>query len=455
MEDPAWRIDTLDARGGLAFVSWRHETLFDDAPLEEATVFFIGAPAFAPQPVANRGVALAAERQGFQLGLLDENGEIPFESLDDVAEAIRRLYLAAARGDPADPTAAPPLPLPEGGPPGLERLKLFDEESVEGFKRQSLAEAVTAFRATSAGLARGLAQDWTWTATVCSVDETSAPAAGDLLVQGAVVLLAEVLSRFPNSLEDEALERWRVSAIALAAVCRRLDLWRRLRADRTAQQRCNVFRREVWSRIEPDASDFLDEDAVDAIHAILLTQSTRGLWSYDWTYALTDLRTLEPMDDLARLPLPLPLAKALKTPNPDRASLSTLTSVGLGSPECLAQPDAESLLLFAAARIVSVDGAAFLPSGRLMGYDTNWDTQTGAARQRALVDAARAWIAANLPRVVFPAAVEAMFNEVGAPTATTPTPAGGSGPWGGRTSTAADEARTAQTQQLRSSSSSA
>ena len=52
-----------------------------------------------PRPVASAATALAAERHGFQLGVYDETGEVPFDTLADVAEFVRRIYVRTGRSE--------------------------------------------------------------------------------------------------------------------------------------------------------------------------------------------------------------------------------------------------------------------------------------------------------------------------------------------------------------------
>jgi len=131
-----WRIDTLDARGGLAFASWREADLEEGARLFDRPVFHFSPPAFTAIPVASPATALAAERHGFQMGLLDAEGEIPFENLTDVAEFVRRVYIGSGRSDGDDGDDSP-VPPPEGEPPDLPP----EIETVEGSSLRTSAGA--------------------------------------------------------------------------------------------------------------------------------------------------------------------------------------------------------------------------------------------------------------------------------------------------------------------------
>lgn len=116
----AWRFDALDARGGLAFASYRGPDLIGETTLNgDLPGVFIGAPEFQPLNLPNRAMGLAAGRHAFQTGLFLGPDEVGFESLDDLVEFTRRCYLRGGAGDGAGPGGGVPpiLPLgPEGGP---------------------------------------------------------------------------------------------------------------------------------------------------------------------------------------------------------------------------------------------------------------------------------------------------------------------------------------------------
>lgn len=112
-------IDTLDGIGGAAFASFREGNLTTASSAGDEPAWFIAAPDFSPNPVSSRAIALAANNGSFQLGFsVDGETEVSFESLEVLAEYVRRLFVAGGGGDgtggvgPATPTP------PEGGGPG-------------------------------------------------------------------------------------------------------------------------------------------------------------------------------------------------------------------------------------------------------------------------------------------------------------------------------------------------
>jgi hypothetical protein len=126
----AWYIDALDARAGMAFAANRFPCTESEPIGElETTGVFISAPDFSPVHVASRTLALSATRRSFQTGFYISDEEVPFATIVDVAEFVRRLYLRGGGEDGPDRGGAgvPPLPpaAPNGGntPPGPRALE--------------------------------------------------------------------------------------------------------------------------------------------------------------------------------------------------------------------------------------------------------------------------------------------------------------------------------------------
>ncbi|MFI5030497.1 MAG: hypothetical protein ACHQPH_07340 [Reyranellales bacterium] len=123
----AWRIDAMDALGGLAFASYRAADLLD-RPEEPADLdipcFALSAPDFRPEPLVSRALAFAGTRRGHQFGVWADGQEIEFDELESVVEFVRRVYLmAAGRGGGGE--TPPPAgevggdrPFAPGGGPG-------------------------------------------------------------------------------------------------------------------------------------------------------------------------------------------------------------------------------------------------------------------------------------------------------------------------------------------------
>jgi hypothetical protein len=106
-----WFIDAWSVLDGYAFASLR-----PPASLDADATFFLAPPYFEPEPVATLATALAATRGHFQEGFRDQDGEVPFRTIDHVIEAVRRAYRAG--GLDVDGTTPPPAPLPRELPGG-------------------------------------------------------------------------------------------------------------------------------------------------------------------------------------------------------------------------------------------------------------------------------------------------------------------------------------------------
>jgi hypothetical protein len=117
MTEEAWFIDALDARGGLAFASFRPaEDVGRMQTGETARTVFLAPPAFSPVIMASRATGLSATRSAFQDGIYIDGAEVPFHSIDDVIAFVSRLYGASGGGDAPGGGEGPP-PIPEGPPP--------------------------------------------------------------------------------------------------------------------------------------------------------------------------------------------------------------------------------------------------------------------------------------------------------------------------------------------------
>src|SRR5215213_7974685 len=111
MSDPRWYIDAWSVVDGYAFASLRRE-----ASLDAEVTFFVAPPYFEPEPVATLATALAATRGDFQEGFWSGEGEIPFETQEQLIEAVRRAYRVGGidiEGTPV-PLAPPPFETPGG-----------------------------------------------------------------------------------------------------------------------------------------------------------------------------------------------------------------------------------------------------------------------------------------------------------------------------------------------------
>jgi hypothetical protein len=224
-ESSEWRIDSLDARGGLAFASRRpggFRELGDDS--QDPLCAFIGAPGFQPEMVANRSIALAAIRGVFQYRLFIDEDEVAFPTLAAVTEFVRRVYLRGGGGDGAGGVGG------EGPPPILpiERPDLPGSPDLgsEGLAR-AMVEAVAAFRNTSHSCKLGSTTPFLkWPGS--RVQEPGKPGRTDgptILANAATRLIYEMVRRIPDGRDPAAVVRWHRDARTLGSMISAMGLW--------------------------------------------------------------------------------------------------------------------------------------------------------------------------------------------------------------------------------------
>jgi hypothetical protein len=215
MDAPAWRIEVLDARAGLAFASWRDERSEDgDVTPEEGLVLFVGAPDFRPEPVGNLALALGAGRATFQTGLFVGKTEVSFSSPDAVAAFVRRAYVSSQGGDGNDAGGGTvPPPIPPDTPP-LPPFELPEAQASERWK-ESLEFYRHHVRSLSLGASKATGDLWP--------DELDGEV-HDMLARGALLVLLELLRRVPTS-ADATFVKWLRLVRAFSAQLGSLGLW--------------------------------------------------------------------------------------------------------------------------------------------------------------------------------------------------------------------------------------
>ena len=402
-----WHIDTIDPRAGLAFASWRVNDLLGDGELSTRPLYHLAPPAFSPVQVANPATALTAERFGFQLGLFDEDGEMPFDDLGDVAEFVRRAYLSSGRAD--DPEGGEPSPVPAPRPDGplgrVPEVERFGEDD-RGFGHliQQFASRKTP---------RGHSEHMSWVTLVETSTKDGRTLAGlPLILAGARLTLLELVSRFPGSGDSEKLFIWHQSAIRLATTLIRMGIVR------------EIARRDRFDNLQSYLAEFL-ESATRSFWGAGIKASYRGenlLWRTiglmygihpeRWPYELSltaHHNAAEPMDDLASLPIALRHASHIHSPDPARSSLADLLSATLAAPELMVKDsELQSLSAFAAARVVCFEGMPWIAGPRWAPY--YWPGRSyDDARLALLCNETYAWLACELPDRSFSSSLEEMI----------------------------------------------
>jgi hypothetical protein len=432
----AWYIESLDALGGRAFASYRHQLppasvesmdadSLDSEP-EAETCYFIGPPHFAPEPVTRVATALAATRGTFQLGLFDERSEIPFATLDDVAEFVRRAYISGGAGDGgAGGGGVPPAP-PEGGrgpdEPDVDGGSLDDSEEfgkATGLNR--IRAAVEQFGGICDALEPGThgvlaGKEKTGASKDFWDPGGPAPAVSvPALIHAGRVLLSTLIALFPGRSDAARFAKWHASAVALGGVL--IDT-------------CVAY--EILWRVAHDESDFVGrrvgamrdlpgnfslEPANAWMRAEILAAlcSMPGLSHY-FPYAYrgtshwpTASSHQDRFERLYNVPIPSDahLTVASRTDAP--ASLGQLLAKFLASPQIgdkLSWRQRCSAIyapcLLAAASVVATSVPVVPFSARPDAAEE--------IRLRELTGSAWAWLAANLPRIALPRAIEGVIQ---------------------------------------------
>jgi hypothetical protein len=402
--DQHWYVDTLDARGGLAFASWRAADSKEDTALRDRPVFHFSPPAFAPIPIASPAPALAAERYGFQLGLFDADGEVPFGSLDEVAEFVRRIYIGTGRSDGTSGGEGVPAPPPEGEPPDLPSEPLRGDAD-EGPLRKGLRRLEKAIMLTS----RGTATEISWSTGLR--EKTHSHKRSSQVAIGGVLTLVETLARFPGSGSEEKLEIWLATASRLVATCCRLGVVQFLESGvyPFVESACRQFLKSAGPvLINHPRHNYLNS----VWEALALMADFDPGYEY-WLRRVLEVRGsapgAEPFEDLSRFPIAHKYAVAIAAPEPARASIADLLSSILASPTRIkASPNIDAIAMFAAARIVSFDGASPVIGD---SYSAHHHPQRLEARLAQREARAYDWLSRELPRFAFSYPVEELINK--------------------------------------------
>lgn len=387
-----WYIDTLDGRGGMAFASWRTNDLLSNPALLNRPTYYFSPPAFTPIPIASSSTALAAERFGFQCGLFDEKGEIPFDDISEVAEFVRRVYLGSGRSDGTDGGPIVPIVPPDGEPPDA-RLHF------ETLPHNPLSDQAKRFGSQVNSTERGTAKLFHWNLS----DTKDAHWRQALLMRGAALTLTEMLSRFPN--HGSELEAWETAASRLAATLIAMG-GTVLLQDHQLIGPCQRFIRSAAKALElhwlaDEGKDFPIEWTISAMLG-------HGDWRDWWSGPLPYLG--EPLDDLAHFPISKAHASTIGARDPARSSIAELVSSILASPGLLeSSRDLEAILTFGAARIVSYQAAPWEALGRARWWSARTSTRSQLRSVRLSIAACK-WLESELPRLSFSPSLEQLIQ---------------------------------------------
>lgn len=414
-----WYIDSIDVLAGMAFASERAPDLLSKSgeTFEPAGQAFIAPPDFAPEIGVSRATAFAAARGSFQLGLFIDEEEVPFPSLESLAEFVRRAYLRGGGGD--DPRGVVP-PVPEGGPDlsgavGIERedREFYSDPSDPSDPIVRLVARVGDFRAESVKIDRAAGADqFAW--LVGTASPGSDAAAGTVrLVSGGFSVLIELLRRHPGPNVGDRLPHWLEAARRLSAAFDRIGLWIPLGE--------LIAKHSHLSSVADEIARYLDErDGLNEIRRVVDQQAVAwsdlfflrnvlrygtGAWRGRqgwWLSSGWDLTTDHDLfADLSHFPVP-GRVKAGGARH-ENENLSALLMSAVAVPELGGTGDAAELLLFAAACLVS-PGLVAQRTGSLLSPAGFPDRETAGRAWAAIAPVTRAalfWLTGNLPKHVF------------------------------------------------------
>ena len=429
-EDFFWRFDALDARGGLAFASFRGADLRADK-IDDVHAVHLGPPSFSPEPILSRALGFAAFHGAFQPGLFLEDHEVAFSTLSSLIEFVRRAYLAGGGGDSTNGggSGVPPVPPELGeGPTDTPDVGSSDGEG-------GMAGDVASFCSVSDRLKFTAGQpisyeNFTWLPRQAENPRQAAPdrtfdLGGDLVL-AARDLAIELLRRFPGTRDSRLYARWQASADRLGRAYDELWLSRKVLEGPEAlplgfAMAAAVDRSpEFWYDPRWFAGE-LKKGTYDVLEAA--TCGFFGVWLPEGVWHSRYLRLSgrynsqrafvesDPSDDLASWPLPMTLQRAgLAAEN-----LLELLTLFTGAPRRIAGlkgravPAAIHLVAFGAAHLAKAADALTRQEW------SSWPHYTGSPDSLWTYSAAQRgldWLAAQMPRMAFPPSVEDVIGEV-------------------------------------------
>ncbi len=417
----AWRIDSLDARAGLAVASLREPDLHEAAPALDIPAIFLAPPVFRPEALGTRAVGFAAARGQAQLGLFIDGAEVGFETLEALTEFVRRAYVSSGGGDAPGTGGGGPGPEPSPSPepsPGEGRERGSERPIEPSPTTQAIVWAGK--RAAETSLRLQLSAEAPSPSEVFSAElvgrQGAAGEDGRALATGAAELLVALLSVCPMRGDAQSRRAWLRRSQPLTRAISDLGLWRMLsdgpdrawldaEAMRLAQSlrpRPEVDRRflPVMLELGPWGLErWYDSDLDWLIYGPRILAP--ALWG-------SGRRSADPLDSLAEWPLPQDVADLVGLGRDD-ATAFHLVSLLSASPAKLASPGSFQAA-HAAAAILVFSVAHILAEPQLGGA---LDLTVEPDRAIESVGASLEWIRRQWPSLLFPAPLEAAIEAAG------------------------------------------
>ncbi|MEU1973179.1 hypothetical protein ABZ477_16105 [Microbacterium sp. NPDC019599] len=410
-----WRIDALDARGGICFASKRSADLLGTEIDLDRPAVWLAAPDFVPRRLASRAPAMAATRGTFQLGVFIRDSELSFTDLDHLAEFVRRVYLARGGDNPEGPSAAG---APTEGPPPTAPGPL-----PESAFSSRLLELGSRWNAESRGLGGGDGKGGETAPFSVEVPLFSPPLPEDErvrewravaveLARGFARIAAEMVARGPADRDPTSYGGWLRSLRKLAAAALKLGVWDTLDRGEAWPDDSTLFswageRYLAAHDIPGQPGTSVTSDPMEKVRYLLtglLDGTRRELSSAGLSFELAVGGREDPYEDLRRWPLPAD--RALRAGmDPAVATVATLLSRAVSTPGILSGTDAtdRAILIFAICHLQPrpVSSGAHAPGqGGWPGPDIETLTD--------LVEHSWGWLRRELPTIVFTPDVEAL-----------------------------------------------
>jgi hypothetical protein len=415
----AWRIDSIDARAGAAFGSWRDADLSSGRLEADTASIYFAPPYFLPEAVTSRGIGFGAARGSAQLGVFVYGEELAFATLEALAEFVRRAYLTSGGGDLPGGGAAgggprtPPL-APERGGLDLAGLGSPAEDLDGAWNVVGVASQVreTASRLTFRTGTPVSPASFDGNAEAAAKQGGSGDLGGGTLVRGAEELVLALLGRFPLNGRPLDIVPWGESSLRLSNAISRLHLWR------------SIMEGPNRSVLDAGAQQIGRALNIPSDHPYLLPLIMQGgspIWPLHlpWEFLIFPVTwgnyrgvDTDPLDDLAAWPLPPEVRPLVGSSEPDPSAFHLMSAICgapaklLGSGDGFLAGRTAAILLFCAARILAENAEPF---GVAWGSGTLREASLGRVTTTSLQ-----WLMGQWPTQVFPLQIEEIIAEAAA-----------------------------------------
>jgi hypothetical protein len=394
-----WFIEAIDVRGGLAVATQRESYLRHDILVDGGASVFISPPAFVAEYVGSRSVGFALARSHGQPGLFLHDEEVHFDTLAAVTEFVRRSYLRGAGGDGAGENGgSSPPPSPEGGEPreppeaGLRGIEGGRGSGGDGDPVAALLTIAQINSNTSANLNVGESRPGEQLSKpdgAASKEDTRRRR----LARGALRILRELVRRRPNR-QPERLY-WVTTLEKLVTVLTRMALWSEMLREFDDHDAA------TWVYGDKDQpEEYLDY----YLRKLLSTDPPTPLYHWPELY-WAGWRTTDMFDDLAGFPVPprtVPFARR------DGQSLQSLLTAATATPDQIMGPGA---LGEECAELAFFGAACLNLNGEHSPGRWSLDGDSYLEFVDRLSCRAQAWLADNIPRLVFATQVEELIRQ--------------------------------------------